>query len=172
MNLKDALEGRRSVRRYTGQPVGRDLIASLLEAAETAPSAGNLRAREYYVVTREEIKSALSLAAFGQEHVAEAPAVIVVCADPARSGMRYGERGQLYSIQDAASATVCLLLAAFDSGLGGCWTGAFDDAVVKEVLDLPGRLVPTAIVSIGWPDESPSPPPGREMTEAVHWIEG
>jgi nitroreductase len=172
MKLKDALKGRRSVRRYTDRPVDRDLIVSLLEAAETAPSAGNLRAREYYVVTRKEIKSALSVAAFSQEQVAEAPAVIVVCADPARSGARYGDRGQLYSIQDAAAATVCILLAAFDSGLGSCWTGAFDDAVVRDILDLPGRLVPAAIVSIGWPDESPSPPPGRDMTEAVHWIEG
>lgn len=172
MNLREALEGRRSVRRYADRTVDRELIVTLLKAAETAPSAGNLRAREYYVVTRKEIRSALSAAAFGQKHVAEAPVVIVVCADPDRSGARYGDRGQLYSIQDAAAATVCLLLAAFDSGLGGCWTGAFDDAIVEDVLNLPGRLVPTAIVSIGWPDERPSPPPTRDMTEVVHWIEG
>jgi nitroreductase len=171
MNLKDALEGRRSVRRYTDRPVGRELIVSLLEAAETAPSAGNLRAREYYVITSPELKSALSVAAYGQEHVAKAPVVVVVCADPARSGRRYGDRGQLYSIQDAAAATVCLLLAAFDSGLGSCWTGAFDEAIARDILDLPGRLLPTAIVSIGWPDERPAPPPGRDMTEVVHWID-
>lgn len=172
MNLKDVLEGRRSVRRYSDRPVDRDAVVSLLEAAETAPSAGNLRAREYYVVTSPEMRSALSVAAFGQEHVAAAPVVVVVCADPARSGLRYGDRGQLYSIQDAAAATVCLLLAACDRGLGGCWTGAFDEMVARDILDLPGRLVPTAIVSIGWPDERPDPPPGRDMTEAVHWIEG
>lgn len=172
MNLKDALAGRRSVRRYADRPVGRELIAFLLEAAETAPSAGNLRAREYYVLLRPELKQALSAAAFGQEHVASAPVVIVVCADPARSGRRYGDRGQLYSIQDAASATTCLLLAAFDLGLGSCWTGAFDESMVREILNLPRRLVPTAIVPIGWPNEWPAPPLGRNMTEAVHWIEG
>jgi nitroreductase len=172
MNLKDALEGRRSVRRYSDRPVSREDIVALLEAAETAPSAGNLRAREYYVVTSPEMRLALSVAAFGQEHIAAAPVVVVVCADPARSGRRYGERGQIYSIQDAAAATTCLILAAFDLGLGSCWTGAFDDAMAREVLDLPGRLVPTAMVSIGWPEERPAPPPGRDMTEAVHWIEG
>jgi nitroreductase len=172
MNLKEALEGRRSVRRYADRPVDREVIVSLLEAAETAPSAGNLRAREYYVVTSPELRSALSVAAFGQEHVARAPVVVVVCADPARSGVRYGDRGQLYSIQDAAAATTCLLLAAHDLGLGSCWTGAFDEMVAREILDLPGRLVPTAMVSIGWPDERPAPPPSRDMTEAIHWIEG
>ncbi|MGB3943837.1 MAG: nitroreductase family protein [Methanothrix sp.] len=172
MNFKELLEGRRSVRRYADRPVGRDLIASLLEAAEAAPSAGNLRAREYYVVARPELKAALAAAAFGQEHVEAAPVVIVVCADPARSGRRYGDRGQIYSIQDAASATTCLLLAAFDMGLGGCWTGAFDELMVREILSLPRRLIPTAIVPIGWPAETPPTPPGRDMTEAVHWIEG
>jgi len=172
MKLKDVLKSRRSIRRYSDRPVERDLVASLLEAAETAPSAGNLRAREYYVVTSPELRSALSAAAYGQDHVAAAPVLVVVCADPARSARRYGDRGQLYSIQDAAAATVCLLLAACDRGLGGCWTGAFDDAIAREILALPGRLLPTAIVSIGWPDERPAPPPGRDMTEAVHWIDG
>ncbi|HRW83600.1 MAG TPA: nitroreductase family protein, partial [Methanothrix sp.] len=77
MNLKEALEGRRSVRRYSDRPVDREVIVSLLEAVETAPSAGNLRAREYYVVTSPELRSALSVAAFGQEHVARAPVVVV-----------------------------------------------------------------------------------------------
>ncbi|MGC9514400.1 nitroreductase family protein [Methanocrinis sp.] len=171
MNFKEVLEGRRSVRRYSDRPVSRDTILSLLEAAETAPSAGNLRAREYYVVISPELRSALSVAAFGQEHLAAAPVVVVVCADPARSGTRYGDRGQLYSIQDAAAATTCLLLAARDLGLGSCWTGAFDEMVARDLLNLPRRLVPTAMVSIGWPDERPAPPPGRDMTEAVHWIE-
>ena len=172
MNFKEVLEGRRSVRRYADRPVDREQVASLIEAAEAAPSAGNLRAREYYVVARPELKAALAAAAFGQEHVAAAPVVVVVCADPARSGRRYGERGQIYSIQDAASATTCLLLAAFDMGLSGCWTGAFDELMVREILSLPRRLVPTAIVPIGWPAERPAPPPGRDMAEAVHWIEG
>lgn len=172
MNFKEVLDGRRSVRRYADRPVGRELVSSLLEAAETAPSAGNLRAREYYVVARPELKAALAAAAFGQEHVAAAPVVIVVCADPSRSGRRYGDRGGLYSIQDAASATTCFLLAAFDMGLGSCWTGAFDESMVRDILSLPRRLVPTAIVSIGWPAERPAPPPERDMTEAVHWIEG
>jgi nitroreductase len=170
MNFEDVLQGRRSVRRYKEDPVPEDKISDLLEAAETAPSAGNLRAREYFVVTRPDLRTMLSVAAYGQGHVATAPVLIVVCADPIHSGRRYGDRGQLYSIQDAAAATTCLLLAAQDMGLGACWTGAFDDDMVKEILKLPDRLVPTAIVSLGWPDEKPSPPPRRKMEDIVHWM--
>jgi len=55
-------------------------------------------------------------------------------------------------------------------GLGSCWTGAFDDGAVKDVLAIPERLIPTAIISLGWPDEKPTPPPGQDMAEAVHWV--
>ena len=169
MNLMDALKGRRSVRRYKDEPVSRDYIRALLEAAETAPSAGNLRSREYIVVTRPHLMAMLAAAAYGQSQLASAPVLIVVCADPIRSGRRYGDRGQLFSIQDAAAATTTLLLAAHDMGLGACWNGAFDDDMVREILDLPDRLVPTAIVSAGWPDENPAVPSKRDLTEVVRW---
>ncbi len=170
MNLKDALQSRRSIRKYKDRSIEQDVVESILEMAETAPSAGNLRAREYFVVTRPEIKTMLSMAAYGQEHVAKAPVLIVVCADPMKSERRYGDRGHLYCIQDAASAATCILLSAQNTGLGSCWTGAFDDEAVKDVLAIPERLIPTAIITLGWPDEKPTPPSGQDMAEAVHWV--
>ncbi|NYT01484.1 MAG: nitroreductase family protein [Methanosarcinales archaeon] len=168
MDLKQALEGRRSVRRYQRRPLSREIITDLLQAAECAPSAGNLRARRYVVVTREEMRRALSLAAFGQSHIARAPALVVVCADPPRSSRRYGDRGGLYAVQDADAAIMCLILAAHDRGLGACWNGAFDDHLVRDILGLEEGVLPVAIISLGWPDESP-PASSREGMEAVRW---
>jgi len=123
MNLIDALAGRRSIRSYKEEQVSRDLILDLIKAAETAPSAGNLRARKYVVVTNTQMRKALAVSAYGQSQLETAPVLVVVCADVSRSSKRYGDRGSLYSIQDAAAATMCLLLAAYDSGLGACWNG-------------------------------------------------
>lgn len=171
MNFEDAIFGRRSVRRYESEQVPRLTVARLIEAAEAAPSAGNLRARKYVVVTGQEMKRALALAAFSQEQVESASVVIVVCADVDRSSTRYGDRGSLYAIQDASAATMCLLLATHASGLGACWVGAFDDALVREALGLEERVLPVAIVSLGWPSEKPSAPPQRDLAEMVRWVE-
>ncbi|MDM7934580.1 MAG: nitroreductase family protein [Methanothrix sp.] len=171
MDLLEALKGRRSVRRYQEQPVPRDAVMALLEAAEAAPSAGNLRARRYVVITRPQLRAVLAMAAFGQDHIKRAPVLIVVCADVGRSSARYGDRGDLYAIQDADAATMCLLLAAHDAGLGACWNGAFDDDMVREALGLRERVLPVAIVSLGWPAERPDAPPGRGLEEVVSWIE-
>ena len=147
------------------------MVTALLEAAEDAPSAGNLRARRYVVITRPEMRKILSLAAYGQDQIESAPVVIVVCADVDRSSSRYGDRGSLYAIQDADAATMCLLLAAHDQGLGTCWNGAFDDALVREALGLRENILPVAIVSIGWPAERPSAPQRRDLQAMVRWLE-
>jgi nitroreductase len=171
MNLMDALVGRRSIRSYKEEPVSKDLILDLIKAAETAPSAGNLRARKYVVVTNTEMKKALAAAAYGQSQVETAPMLVVICADIPRSSKRYGDRGSLYSIQDAAAATMCLLLAAYDLGLGACWNGAFDDQIVRDALNLAKDVLPVAILSIGWPAESPRSAPSRNPDEVLSWIE-
>jgi nitroreductase len=169
MNLMDVLRGRRSIRRYTSRPVPREIILALIDAAKTAPSAGNLRGRKYIVVTDSQMRKALAMAAYGQSQVETAPLLIVVCADAARSTSRYGDRGTLYSIQDATASTMCLLLAAHDIGLGACWNGAFDDQIVREALNLGRDILPVAIISIGWPAESPKAPSGGD--EVAVWIE-
>lgn len=171
MNFTDALIGRRSVRKYQDRPVPRDLVTGLIEAAEAAPSAGNLRARKYIVVTEKDMRKALAIAAYNQSQVAKAPVIIVVCADVQRSSSRYGDRGSLYSIQDATAAVMCILLAAYDMGLGTCWIGAFDDDIVREALSLEEDILPAAMISLGYPAESPSPAPKRDLREMASWVE-
>jgi nitroreductase len=171
MNLMEALAGRRSIRSYRKEPVSKDIIISLIKAAETAPSAGNLRARKYIVVTNAQMRMALALSAYGQSHVKAAPLLVVICADVSRSSRRYGDRGSLYSIQDATAATMCLLLAAYDLGLGACWNGAFDDQIVRDTLNLANDVLPVAILSMGWPAESPSSLPARNLDEVISWID-
>lgn len=130
----------------------------------------HLQAYEIFLVTSQEKKSALARAAFGQTSVAEGPVVLVFCANPARSGSRYGVRGsELYSVQDATIATAFAHLSATDLGLGSVWIGAFDDEAVSKIL---GRkdLKPVAILAIGYPAETPYKTSRRKLEDIVHEI--
>jgi nitroreductase len=171
MDFSQVLRDRRSVRRYENRPVPREIISKLIDAAEAAPSAGNLRARKYVIIAKKEMAKALAMAAYGQSQVESAPLLIVVCADVDRSSSRYGDRGSLYAIQDADAATMCLLLAAHDMGLGACWNGAFDDQIVREALSLEEHVLPVAIISVGWPSDKPRASPRRDLEDLVAWIE-
>ncbi len=163
------IERRYSVRDFDrNRDVPPEIVTKLLEAAIRAPSAGNCQPWYFFVVRNQEIKRALAHAALGQWFLSEAPVVIVVCAEPERSALRYGNRGRyLYSLQDTAAATENLLLAAVASGLGACWIGAFDEEEAARALDLPSGLRPVAIVPIGYPAGRPSPLTDRRRLEAV-----
>lgn len=171
-DVMEVIKKRRSVRAFKGDPILEATLAQILDAAHWAPSAGNLQPWEFYIVRSEEHKRGLAKAALGQVFLAEAPVVIVVCAVPMRSGRRYRERGEkLYCIQDTATATQNILLAATAFGLGSCWVGAFDEEGVRRVLGLGPELRPVAMIPLGYPDETPETPGRRPLEEIVRVVD-
>ena len=148
--MHEIFKKRHSVRSFQDKPVEEEKIKEILEVANSAPSAGNLKAREIMVVKDLETKKTLAQAALGQDFIAEAPVVLVFFALPEKSGRKYEERGRkLYSIQDATISASFAWLQAVDLGLSCCWVGAFDDGKVKEILKVPSGWHPIAILPIG-----------------------
>jgi nitroreductase len=140
---------RSSVREYDDEPLTEEDVSYILKCAGTAPSAGNLEAWDVIVVTDEATRGALAEAAFSQEHVERAPAIFVVCSNYVRSMSRYGERGILYGLEDATIACTFMMLAAHAKNLQSCWTGAFNDNEVREILDLPQHIRPVSLLAVG-----------------------
>lgn len=175
MERKSAYEvilERRSIRSFRSDPIPEEHLGKILTAAQRAPSAGNRQPWHFYVVRNYELKQALAEAAFDQEFVAQAPVVIVVCADPERSAVRYGERGKtLYSIQDTASAVMNIWLTVVELGLASCWVGAFDEARAAKSLSLPSHLRPVAILPVGFPGEQGRITPRRPLEEIITFLD-
>jgi nitroreductase len=154
--MLDVFRQRRAIRSFQArQPNGEDLT-DILAAANSAPSAGGLSAREISVVTNQAIKQRLAAAAYGQDFVAEAPIVLVFWAVPARSAAKYGERGRgLFALQDGTIAAAFAWLQAVGSGLGACWVGAFDNEAVKQIFgsEIGRGWCPVALLPLGYAAE-------------------
>lgn len=169
MDVETALKTRRSIRKFKTTPVPDEIVAKILELANTAPSAGNLQSRDFIVVQNDEVKAKLAKAALAQEFVYEAPVVIVVCGNEKRSGSGYGSRGKnLYNIQDADAAVMHILLSAHALNLGTCWVGAFDDDKVSVILGLPEYIKPIAIITIGYPEKTAAATSRVPIEKLVH----
>ena len=169
MHIPEAIKKRRSIRAFSDQDIPDSDVDLLVEAACCAPSAGNRQPWEFIIVRDDDMKRSIAKAAFGQYFLAEAPVVFIVCADPGRSASRYGRRGsELYCLQDTAAAVQNLLLTATANGLGSCWIGAFDEGKVAEVIKAPWGVRPIAIVPVGYPAETPRPPPRRRLRDIIH----
>jgi nitroreductase len=162
----EILKSRRSIRAFTRDDIPDEAIAQILTAGTLAPSAGNLQPWFLYLVREETLKARLVQAALGQQFIADAPVVIVVCIDLERARAGYKARGEsLYCLQDSAAAIQNMLLCVHAMGLGACWVGAFDEVEVRAALTLPARHRPVAIIPIGKPAAHPRPPGRRPLDE-------
>jgi nitroreductase len=169
MDFFAVLQERRSIRAFHSTPVDEAAVGRIVEAANLAPSAGNLQAYTIVIVRDPERKRALAQAAWEQWFIAQAPVVLVFLADLPRSQRRYGQRGAtLFSVQDATLACAYAQLAATALGLGSCWVGAFDDEAVRAIVSAPSDLRPVAILPIGHPAESPLPTARRSLNDLAH----
>jgi nitroreductase len=153
---KDLLEtifSRRSIRKYTEQPVSEADIKALLEAAMAAPSASNRKPWHYVVVTEREMLDRLAEIHPHGKMLFQATLCIAVCGGPADS--------ERFWVQDCSAATENLLLAVAALGLGAVWLGVYprDDrvAAVQRVLGIPESIAPLNLISIGHPAEEKEP---------------
>jgi len=171
MDFFDVVKERHSIRTYKDRSIEPEKLQRILEAANRAPSAGNLQAYEIYEVYDAGRKTALVEAAYDQEFLAQAPVVLVFCAHAARSEGRYGERGtDLYCVQDATIACTFAMLAATALGLSTVWVGAFDEGEVRRVINAPQAHRPVAMLPVGCAAEAPRIRSRRSLNELVHQV--
>ena len=155
---------RRSIRKYTDEPVSEEAIETLLKAAMAAPSASNRKPWQFIVVTKRETLDSLAEAHRHGKMLFQAPLCIAVCGD-----LTEMER---YWVQDCSAATENMLLADTALGLGAVWLGVYprDERIeaVRPILALPDHITPLNLVSIGHPaEEKPSRTQYDETR--VHW---
>jgi nitroreductase len=147
---------RRSIRKYTDQPVEPEKLDLLLKAGMAAPSAMNCRPWEFIVVTDpEKLAQFRTRLIFGDRN---APAAIVVCGNPALST---NPAARLFWVQDCSAAAENILIAAVGLGLGTVWIGIHPVAkfvkTVRDIIFIPKSVTPLCIIYVGYPaDDKPA----------------
>jgi len=160
---------RRSIRKFSSEPIDEKEIEDIVKVGFSAPSAGNRQPWRVVIVTDQEVKNRLSVAAGGQTFLAKAPVVFVVCGVPEESAERYKERGSsLYVLQDTAALTLNILHAAHFLGYGTCWIGAFNEEEVSSIIRIPSNMRPVSMIPVGKIDGNlPEMRPRRNHSEVI-----
>lgn len=193
MDFYEAVRQRRSVRRYRPDPVPRETLLRILQAANWAPSGMNLQQWEFIVVLDPEKRRQLgasfadylekSLAGADAErrqqlllfiqfarNYGNAPIIIVALTKSTENRAE-----QKMHLESVSAAFQNLLLAARSEGLGSCWmTGPLhDESRLREILNIGSDREIVALTPIGFPEEWPDPPPRKdpELQHQVLWVE-
>jgi nitroreductase len=168
----DAIRRRRVTRAMTGEPVTREQVETVLDAARWAPTAGNRHLQRFVATTHAPTLRVLRMVSPGM--IPRPPAAVVICVDrglAARYGFPPDAPGPWI---DVGTATATILLAAQAVGLGAGPVSSFSRAAVAVALDLPDGWHPELIVCLGHPEaEQPRPmTPGRHLgwRELTRWL--
>lgn len=162
---------RSSVRTYTDQKVSSEAIDTILKAGMSAPTAGNRQPWEFYVVRDTSIiRQMPKVTKFADPMAQEASVAIVVCGVPSES-FPIEPR---YWVQDCSAATENILLATHALGLGAVWSGVYPGedrvAVLRELLNVPEKLVPFNIIFLGYPDTEATIK-DKWKPEKIHYVD-
>lgn len=175
----DFLNERRSIRKYTAQPVDDGLLNRLLELAARSSTTGNMQLYSVIVTRSEEKKRALAPAHFNQPMVTGAPVVLTFCADFNRFNkwceQRKAEPGYdnfqsfITAFIDAVIFAQTFCVAAEREGLGICYIGTttYNPDKIIDILEIPRHVAPIITITLGYPAEIP-PQPDRLPASA--WI--
>ena len=180
MDIFEAIGRRRSIRKYSGLPVEDEQVQAVFEAVRQSPSWANMQCWRFVAVRDDDDKQKLAEYSYmksfmeakgykanpSKKALAEAPVVIVACADPAESGE---VRGQDYYLVDMGIACQTLMLAARGLGLGTVFVGIYEEDKVRELLGIPGNVRIVGLIPIGYPlEEKDKGPSRKEVSEFLY----
>jgi nitroreductase len=167
MQTWDAITSRRNVRSYADQPISAENLEQILEAARRAPSSRNSQPWDFVLVTDGDLLAQLSHVWVGAGHVAGSAATIALIVDEEAAGRVQFDLGQ---------ATMSIMLAAADLGIGSGHSAVGDQELARRLLQLPTGKSCAFLVSLGYPAGRPLAPiknPDRRPIDDVvhrgHW---
>lgn len=190
MDVKEAIEKRRSIRKYQDKEVSENLIKEILEAGRLAPSGCNVQPTRYFIIKDKKTKERLKQkGAFEQNFVYDAPVIIVLCGNPKDydnlEGVRYLQeegilpkdlndikkmhkgRNEERTLRDVSINSVYLILRAIELGLGAGCVALINKDVLREELKIPKEWVLPFVITLGYPAESPKQRPRKDLNELI-----
>jgi len=179
MDVFEAIRTRRSVRRFRDHAVEDEKVQTILDSVRQSPSWANHQCWRFIVVKDRSIREKISELSYvesffaplsyktnpARKGLAEAPVILVACADPSQSGTLWG---QPYYMADIGIAAQTLMLSARGLGLGTVFVGVFEEEQVRNLLNIPSNIRIVGLFPMGYPlEEKTSGPPRKPLTEIV-----
>lgn len=169
MEFYQVIENRNSANKFSDEPVDKDSLVRIINAAMKSPSWKNNTSYRIVFVDDIMLKETLAQAILNdtdemEEALKQAPIVAVVVGDSDQSGTVEGKE---YYLVDGAIAMQQLILAATNEGYGTCWLASIDEDKVKQALKIPQNYNIIAMTPIGKAEKYKSPNPKKDVKEHV-----
>lgn len=171
METWDTIRARRNVREYTDEPIADADLNRILEAGWRSPSASNRQKWDFVVVTDKAQLAELAEVWMGARHVPGSQATIVLVVPEPEA-----ERFRTIDQYDLGQATMAIMLAAADLGIGSGHSSVGDQEAARRILGVPEGHICSYMIALGHPADRPLKPivnpnrrPFDEVVHRGHW---
>ena len=182
MLFEDCVKGRRSVRKYSGREVSREVLEQIVDLARFSPSWKNTQAPRYHVIKNPRVKEDIAQNCvldfdFNAKTILRCNALVLVTVVEKLSGFEADgtcstSQGDRWEMFDAGIATQTFCLAAHSLGVGSVILGVFDENKIRRYVPLPQQERVTNLIALGYPLEPPKAAPARkDVSELLHIVE-
>ena len=168
MEFEKVVRKRKSVRDFKSKIPSWKEVLYAIELANQGPFAGNQNHLRYVIVENAATIKTLSQLC-EQTWISNSKMLIVVCSDDTFIENMYGERGRIYSRQQAGAAIHTLTLALAEKSIGSCWVGSYSDELVREKLKIPQHIQIEAIIPIGFESGKEKKPAKKSLERCLSW---
>lgn len=155
MELKDAIEGRKSVRKFSSKKPDWRSILEAIDSARYAPMAGGIFPLKFILIDDKKLIEEIAKWS-EQEFINQAKYVVAVVSDPKRVSTPFPKKGEVFTHQETGAAIQNFLLGLEEFGLSTCWIGHFNEEKIKRILKITEDHTIEAIFPIGYSFEKPT----------------
>lgn len=180
MDALECIKSRRSIRKFKENPVDRETIQQIVDAARFSPSWKNTQIVRYHVIEDASILEHIANNCvldfeFNQKTISRAPQLVVISMIEKRCG--YERDGSFstskedrWEMFDAGIASQTFCLAAHDMGVGTVILGIFDEDKIAKAISLPEGQKVAALIAMGYPNQECDAPPRKEVEQLINYI--
>ena len=151
MEFDQIIRKRKSVKEFKSKKAPWKLVIEAIDTALQGPFAGNHNFLKFLITEDPEIIKFIAKQC-DQIWISQVEILVLVLSDDKHLENIYGDRGRVYSRQQAGAAIQTMLLKLVDLGLSSCWIGSYDDDSIKSKLKIPKDIQIEAILPIGYED--------------------
>ena len=159
MDVKKAVEIRKSIRRFKEKEVPDKVIKEVIDAARRAPSSHNQQPWHFIAVKKNSLLKLKEQKVFVADWIYKAPVVIACCSEK--------DDEEHMSIINLSLASAFLVLRATELGLGTCFVARLDKEKIKNILGVPKDAIVPYVIVMGYPDEKLEPKEKKKLEEIM-----
>ena len=168
MEFNAVIKKRKSVRSFESKKPDWRNILEAIDVANQGPFAGNHNHLKFMIIEKKStIKEIAKICE--QEWISEAGILIIVCSDDSHLEEIYGERGRVYSKQQAGAAVQSIIFKLTELDVASCWVGSYSDPEIKKELDIPVHMQIEAIIPTGYEKGSSPKKTKKDLETTIYW---